>query len=74
MGTMRCAILGDAMARISDYLGYDVEVQNYINDLGRQSATAVYAYREFLDELNEEDREKKQTTGWAFCTRRPLNI
>jgi len=59
MGTMRCAILGDAMARISDYLGYDVEVQNYINDLGRQSATAVYAYKEFLDELNDEDREKK---------------
>lgn len=59
MGTMRCAILGDAMARIADYLGYEVEVQNYINNLGRQTATTVYAYEEFQDELAEEDRARK---------------
>jgi arginyl-tRNA synthetase len=59
MGTMRCAILGDTIARIADELGYAVEVQNLINDLGRQSATTVYAYRNFLDELSDEDREEK---------------
>lgn len=59
MGTMRCAILGDTISRISDFLGYDVEVQNYINDLGRQSARTVYAHRNFLDELDEEEKEKK---------------
>ncbi|MCJ7450731.1 MAG: arginine--tRNA ligase [Candidatus Nanohaloarchaeota archaeon QJJ-9] len=59
MGTMRCAVLGDTIARISDFLGYDVEVQDYINDLGRQSARSVYAYRNFFEELPEEDRSKK---------------
>lgn len=59
MGTMRCAILGDTIARIGDALGYDVEVQNLINDLGRQSATTVYAYRNFLEELSDEDMDKK---------------
>lgn len=59
MGTMRCAILGDTIARVGDFIGYNVEVQNLINDLGRQSATTVYAYRNFLDELDEEDKEKK---------------
>lgn len=59
MGTMRCAILGDTYARIAEELGYTVEVQNLINDLGRQSATTVYAYRNFLDELTDEDKEEK---------------
>jgi arginyl-tRNA synthetase len=59
MGTMRCAILGDSMARIAEYMGYEVEVQDYINDLGRQSATAVYAYQNFLDQLDEADRDRK---------------
>ncbi|MDY6777176.1 MAG: arginine--tRNA ligase, partial [Candidatus Nanohaloarchaea archaeon] len=59
MGTMRCAILGDTMARLASFLGYDVEVQDYINDLGRSTAQTVYAYQEFRDELEEEVREKK---------------
>lgn len=59
MGTMRCAMLGDAMARISKFLGYEVEIQNYINDLGRQSATSVYAYDNFKDTLDDEVYNKK---------------
>lgn len=58
MGTMRCAVLGDSLARIAQYQGYDVEVQNYINDLGRQSAKTVYAYRKFGDEMEELEDEK----------------
>jgi arginyl-tRNA synthetase len=59
MGTMRCAVLGDSISRLADKLGYEVEVQDYINDLGRQSARTVYAYQNFLDKLDEEDKEKK---------------
>ena len=59
MGTMRCAILGDSISRVAEYLGYDVEVQNYINDLGRQSATAIYAYKNFYDSLSEDEKERK---------------
>lgn len=59
MGTMRCAILGDTVARVADHLGYNTEVQDYINDLGRQSARTVYAKRNFYDELDEEEKLRK---------------
>lgn len=59
MGTKRCAILGDTIARIADFTGFEVEVQDYINDLGRQSARTVYAQRNFLDQLDEEEKQKK---------------
>lgn len=59
MGTMRCAVLGDTLANMAQYLGYEVEVQDYINDLGRQSARTVYAHEHFKQELGEEDLEKK---------------
>lgn len=59
MGTMRCAVLGDTVARLADTLGFNVEVQDYINDLGRQSARTVYAWKEFKDELTDEELEEK---------------
>lgn len=59
MGTMRCAVLGDTVANMAQHLGYEVEVQDYINDLGRQSARTVYAHENFKQELGEEDLEKK---------------
>ncbi|MFB6208553.1 MAG: arginine--tRNA ligase [Candidatus Nanohaloarchaea archaeon] len=59
MGTMRTAILGDTVSRIAETLGYEVEVIDLINDLGRQSARTVYAYKNFLEEIDEEDRAKK---------------
>ncbi|MCJ7429575.1 MAG: arginine--tRNA ligase, partial [Candidatus Nanohaloarchaeota archaeon QJJ-5] len=59
MGTMRCAVLGDTVARLAERLGYQVEVQDYINDLGRQSARTVYAWQQFKDELSDEDLEEK---------------
>ena len=59
MGTMRCAVLGDTVANIAKYLGYEVEVQDYINDLGRQSARTVYAHENFKGQLDEEDLKEK---------------
>jgi len=59
MGTMRCAILGDTVARLADFTGFEVEVQDYINDLGRQSARTVYAQRNFMDMLDDEEKQKK---------------
>jgi arginyl-tRNA synthetase len=59
MGTMRCAVLGDTVANMAQHLGYEVEVQDYINDLGRQSARTVYAHENFKQELGEKELEKK---------------
>ncbi|MFB6245574.1 MAG: arginine--tRNA ligase, partial [Candidatus Nanohaloarchaea archaeon] len=59
MGTMRCAVLGDTVANMAKHLGYKVEVQDYINDLGRQSARTVYAHENFKQELSEKELGNK---------------
>ena len=38
VGHLRNIVLGDACARILKAAGYEVEVQNYIDDTGRQAA------------------------------------
>ncbi len=45
IGHGRNAVIGDTMARILYVLGHEVEVQNYIDDMGRQVAEALLAYR-----------------------------
>ncbi|KXA92018.1 hypothetical protein AKJ63_00075 [candidate division MSBL1 archaeon SCGC-AAA259D18] len=45
IGHGRNAIIGDTMARILKALGHEVEVQNYIDDLGLQVAQTLVAYR-----------------------------
>ncbi|MHA1264761.1 MAG: arginine--tRNA ligase [Candidatus Helarchaeota archaeon] len=42
MGTMRCAVLGDIAARVLKKAGYTVEVENYMDDLGRQVAVLTW--------------------------------
>jgi len=44
IGHGRNAVLGDTMARILRATGHDVEVQNYIDDMGRQMAETLLAY------------------------------
>ena len=45
IGHGRNAVIGDTMARILRALGHEVEVQNYIDDMGRQVAETLFAYR-----------------------------
>ncbi|AAL81504.1 arginine--tRNA ligase [Pyrococcus furiosus DSM 3638] len=61
MGHARNAILGDTVARILRFLGYQVEVQNYIDDLGVQFAQVYWGYlnlKRKFDELMKELKEK----------------
>jgi len=44
IGHGRNAVLGDTIARIMNFLGYEVEVHNYIDDMGRQMAETLVAY------------------------------
>lgn len=59
MGTMRAAVLGDTIARLGDYSGYEIEVQNFMNDLGRQIAKITYGYENLMDRISDEDKDKK---------------
>ncbi|GEM46074.1 arginine--tRNA ligase [Deinococcus cellulosilyticus] len=43
VGHLRNVVLGDAMSRIFRANGYQVEVQNYIDDTGRQAAESLFA-------------------------------
>lgn len=45
IGHGRNAVIGDTMARILRALGYEVEVQNYIDDMGLQVAQTLLAYQ-----------------------------
>lgn len=47
IGHLRNACLGDSLARIMTDTGYEVEVENYIDDLGLQVADSVMAYEYF---------------------------
>ncbi len=47
VGHVRNVTLGDSMARIFRAAGYSVEVQNYIDDTGRQAAESLFAVRHY---------------------------
>ncbi|MFB6132502.1 MAG: arginine--tRNA ligase [Halanaeroarchaeum sp.] len=60
VGRARNPILGDAVARLLEYAGYDVDVHYYVNDAGRQVAVFTWAFETFdeadLDATPERDR------------------
>ncbi len=45
IGHGRNAVIGDTIVRLLRALDYEVEVQNYIDDMGRQVAESILAYR-----------------------------
>ncbi|MFC4453423.1 arginine--tRNA ligase [Deinococcus sonorensis] len=47
VGHVRNVVLGDSMARIFRAAGYRTEVQNYIDDTGRQAAESLYAQQHY---------------------------
>ncbi|SNZ17447.1 arginyl-tRNA synthetase [Natronoarchaeum philippinense] len=59
VGRARNPIIGDALARVLDYAGYDVDRHYYVNDAGRQIAVFTWAYETFDEsDLPEPEREK----------------
>jgi len=60
VGRARNPIIGDTLARVYKKIGYDVERQYYVNDIGRQMAILTWG-RENLDEedLPPPEREKE---------------
>jgi len=59
VGRARNPIVGDAVARLLDFAGNDVETHYYVNDAGRQMAVFTWAYETFEEsELPEPERER----------------
>ncbi len=57
VGRARNPIIGDPIANLLDYAGYDVERHYYVNDAGRQIAMFTWAYERF-DESDLPDPER----------------
>ena len=79
VGHLRNIVLGDACARILKAAGFDVEVQNYIDDTGRQAAESLFAvsyfnaiydgsekYDHWLGKLYVRLTQAKETNGEAI--------
>lgn len=49
IGHLRNAVLGDTLVRALRYLGYQVEVQNYIDDTGVQVADVAVGFEKMLN-------------------------
>ena len=61
VGRARNPIIGDALARVLDYAGYDVDVHYYVNDAGRQMAVFTWAYETFDEaDLPEPERDSPE--------------
>ncbi|EMA12117.1 arginine--tRNA ligase [Haloarcula marismortui] len=61
VGRARNPIIGDAVTRVLDYAGYDVDRHYYVNDAGRQIAVFTWAYETFdEDDLPEPERESPE--------------
>jgi arginyl-tRNA synthetase len=59
VGRARNPILGDAIARILDFAGNDVDRHYYVNDAGRQVAVFTWAYETFDEsDLPEPERDR----------------
>jgi arginyl-tRNA synthetase len=51
VGHLRNALLGNSIANVYEYLGYNVERMDYIDDLGLQFAQSLYSYLEMNNKI-----------------------
>ena len=56
VGHLRNIVLGDACARILKAAGFAVEVQNYIDDTGRQAAESIFAVSYFGEDYGGAEK------------------
>src|SRR5208337_5125474 len=57
VGHIRNSIIGDALARAFRKAGYRLEVQYYVNDMGRQIAIVVWGFDHLEHEQAEGEKE-----------------
>ena len=58
LGTMRNAVIGDITARIFKKSSYNVEVENYMDDLGRQIAVIVWKFLKDEKSIKWDEHQK----------------
>ena len=57
MGHIRNSIIGDTLARAFRKAGFKLEVQYYVNDMGRQIAIVVWGFDHLDNTRHENEKE-----------------
>ena len=57
VGHIRNSIIGDTLARVFRKAGYRLEVQYYVNDMGRQIAIVVWGFENLDNTQSEGEKE-----------------
>jgi arginyl-tRNA synthetase len=65
IGHARNCVLGDVVARMYRAAGHDVEVQNYIDDTGKQASDSIYAMQ-YFDATAPEDVKLDHYVGEQY--------
>jgi len=65
IGHLRNVALGDAVARVLAYAGFEVEVENYIDDTGRQAAETLFAIDRY-QEVPKDGEKYDHYTGRLY--------
>ena len=58
IGHIRNSVIGDSLGRLLKKAGYNVDIQYYVNDMGRQLAMIVYGMEELGLKLEDQPSEK----------------
>jgi arginyl-tRNA synthetase len=66
IGHLRNAALGDAFGRLLEFLGREVEIQNYIDDTGVQVADVAVGFRELENRTPDDVRALADSTRFDY--------
>lgn len=58
VGHIRSTVLGDALARIAEFVGHDVIRDNHIGDWGTQFGLIIWGWKNFPEQRPTEDSER----------------
>src|SRR3989454_5484142 len=66
IGHLRNAALGDTLARVLQFRGTPIEIQNYIDDTGVQVADVIVGFRELEHKTLDDVRQIADTTRFDY--------
>src|SRR5262245_57077294 len=66
IGHLRNAALGDTLARVLQFRGTPIEIQNYIDDLGVQVADIVVGFKELEGATLDDVRKRADATRFDY--------
>jgi len=66
---LRNAVLGQFLERVYEFIGYDVNVQYYLDDLGTQVSTSLLGIERLAGEIKAADYKKFDHYAWDIYSR-----